>query len=131
MVDALRAAHRRVRRGGLVIDARPDAAARPRLIAGGRVRARVVQSVDADTRDGHADEAIERVIREGLFRRTGERGRLWHGATFADLAQLDDYLDETARYARYEGGTRRALVRFRDGPIRMRRAIKFEMFERL
>jgi hypothetical protein len=131
MVDALRAAHRRVRRGGLVIDARPDAAARPRLIAGGRVRGRVLQSDDADMRDGRSDDAVERVVRAGLFRRTGERGRLWHSATFVDLAELDDYLDDSARYASYEGATRRALVPFRDGPIRMRRAIKFEVLERL
>lgn len=131
MVHALRAAHRRVRRGGLVIDARPDASRRPRVIAGGRVRGRLIQSADADFRDGRADVAVERVIASGLFRRTGERGAVWHGATFVDLAELDDYLSDSSRYARYERGTRQALLPLRSGPIRMRRAIKFEVLERL
>ena len=131
MVDALRAAHRRVRRGGLVIDARPDASRPPRLIARGRVRGHLLQSEDADQRDAGSDAAIARVVDLGLFRRTGERGVLWHGATFHDLAEIDEYLDDTARYARYARGTRRALVPFRSGPIRMRRAIKFEVLERL
>ena len=114
-----------------MIDARPDASRRARVIARGRVRGRLIQSADADRRDRHADAAVEQVIAKGLFRRTGERGFLWHGATFADLAQLDDYLTETSRYSRYEGRTRSALLPFRSGPIRMRRAIKFEVLERL
>ena len=95
------------------------------------MRGRLIQSADADGRDGHADAAVESAIASGLFRRTGQRGSLWHGATFRDLAEIDDYLSETARYARYEGRTRTALLPFRSGPIRMRRAIKFEVLERL
>ena len=131
MVDALRAAHRRVKRGGLVIDARPDASRPPRLMAGGRVRATLTQSDDANGRDSRSDAAVERVLAAGLFRRTGERGVVWHGATFGDLAEVDDYLDDTARYAAFAPGGRRALLPFRAGPIRMRRAIKFEVLERL
>jgi hypothetical protein len=131
MVDALRAAQRRVRRGGIVIDARPDASRPPRLIAGRRVRGRIRQTADADDRDKRADEAIERVIARGLFGRTGHHGVVWHDASFIDLAELDDYLSDSARYARYERGTRRALVPFKRGPLVMRRAIKFELLERL
>jgi hypothetical protein len=131
MVDALRAAHRRIRRGGLVIDARPDASRLPRMVAGGRVRGGLLQSDDANERDAASDAAVERVVARGLFKRTGERGVIWHNATFFDLAELDDYLDDTARYSRYAPGTRSALLPFRRGPIRMRRAIKYEILERV
>ncbi len=131
MVDALRAAHRRVRRGGLVVDARPDPTRRPRVIARGRVRGRILQSEDADERDGRADAAVERVVARGLFRRTGERGAVWHTFRFADLAALDDYVGDSARYERYEGGTRDALLPFRRGPLTVRRAIRFEVLERV
>lgn len=131
MVDALHAAHGRVRRGGLVIDARPDASRPPRVIAHGRVRGRIRQTADADERDRKADQATERVIARGLFRRTGERGVIWHTTRFADLEELDEYLDDSARYAEYERGTRRALVPFRDGPITMRRAVKFDVLARV
>ena len=131
MVNALRAAHRRVKRGGLVIDARPDASRPPRVIAGGKVRGRIMQSADADHRDVSADAAVERVLARGLFRRTGERGVVWHAVSFGDLKEFDDYLADTSRYSRYEPGTRRALLPFKEGPIRMKRAIKFEMLERL
>lgn len=129
MVDALRSAHRAVRRGGLVIDARPDASRPPRILAAGRVRARLEQSADADERDARADAAVERVVREGLFRRLAY-GRVWHTSRFVDLPELDGYLSDSARYARYERGARRALVAFRRGPLDMRRAMKFEVLER-
>ncbi len=130
MVDALRAAHGRVKRGGLVIDARPDSSRPPRVIAHGRVRGRIRQGADADERDRRADEAVARVVARGLFRRTGERGAVWHTTRFADLAELDEYLSDSARYAEYERGTRRALLPFRRGPLTMRRAIRFEVLER-
>src|SRR5215470_10419814 len=122
MVHALQAAHRRVRRGGIVIDARPDSSRRPRMIARRRVRGHLVQSDDADMRDAKADASIDRVVASGLFRRTGERGILWHEVTFVDLAELDEYLSDSGRYSRYTPGTRRALMPFRRGPLRMKRA---------
>ncbi len=130
MVDALQAAHRRVRRGGVVIDARPDAARRPRIVARGRVRAYLVQCPDADMRDGKADAAVDRAIALGLYRRTGG-GAVWHASRFADLEELDAYVEDTARYCAYEGGTRRRLIPFRRGPLTMRRAVKFEVLERI
>jgi hypothetical protein len=130
MVDALRSAHRAVRRGGIVIDARPDASRLPRIIAAGRVRTTLVQTEDADDRDGRADDAVETVIRRGLFRPL-EDGYVWHVTAMGDLAALDDYVDENARYARYERGGRARLAPFREGPLDMRRAIKFQVLERL
>lgn len=130
MVDALRAAHRRVKRGGLVIDVRPDARRLPRMIAGGRIRGHIVQTADAEERDRRSDLAVERVVARGLFRRTGDAGVVWHTSRFADLEELDGYLSDSARYEDYEGATRRALLPFRRGPITMRRAIRFEILER-
>jgi len=130
MVDALRAAHQRVRPGGLVIDARPDASRHPRIVARGRVRAYLRQCEDAEERDRRADAAVVRVVERGLFQR-GETGRVWHGSRFADLAELDDYVNDSARYCDYERGTRRALIPFKRGPLTMRRAIKFEVLARI
>lgn len=131
MVDALRAAHRRIRRGGLLIDARPDHTRPPRVIARGRIRGHLVQCPDADARDRRADAAVERAVAEGLLRRRGERGVVWHSSGFAGLAELDAYLDESARYCGYASGTRRALLPFRAERIAMRRAIAFEVLDRL
>lgn len=130
MVDALRAAHRVTKRGGVVIDMRPDAARPPRVIAGGRVRGGLRQSGDGDERDRRADLAVARAVALGLFRR-GERGVVWHSSSFADLDELDAYLDDSSRYAEYVPATRRALLPFRRGPISFRRGIKFEVLERL
>ena len=130
MVDALHAAHRRVRRGGLVIDARPDAARHPRIVARGRVRAYLRQSADADTRDERADAAVERVVARGLFRHVDD-GMVWHTSLIGDLAELDAYVKDNARYAGYERDARRALIPYRMGPLTMRRAIRFEVLERL
>lgn len=130
MVDALRSAHRAVRPRGLVIDARPDASRPPRVVADGRTRGRIAQSADADERDAASDSAVDRVVRDGLFRRRGS-GHLWHLSRFADLAELDAYLSDSARYSGYERGTRRALTPFRRGPLDLRRAIKFEVLQRV
>jgi hypothetical protein len=129
MVDALHAAHRRLRPGGVVIDARPDASRHPRLVAGGRVRGTLRQTEDADMRDARADDAVARVIARGIFRRI-DSGRVWHESTMGDLAALDAYVNDNARYDDYERGTRRALTPFRRGPLVMRRAIKFDVLQR-
>lgn len=129
MVDALRAAHRAVKRGGLVIDARPDAARCPRILARGRVRAVLDQCPDADERDALSDRAVERTAAEGLYRRD-ESGVVWHSSRFRDLRELDAYINDSSRYCGYERGARRALLPFRRGPLTMRRAIKFELLER-
>ena len=129
MVDALRAAHRRVRRGGILVDSRPDASRHARIVARGRVRAYLRQSADADQRDARSDAAIARVVADGLYRHITS-GRVWHDVRMGDLAALDRYTEENARYAGYERGTRRALIPFRRGPLTMRRAIKFEVLER-
>lgn len=128
MVDALRSAHRAVRRGGLVIDARPDASRPPRVVAAGRVRAWLRQCPDADLRDGRADTSVDRLVSAGLYRVVAS-GHVWHSTRFSDLADLDAYVRESARYCGYEKGTRPTLERFRRAPMDVRRSICFEMLE--
>jgi hypothetical protein len=131
MVDALRAAHRVTKRGGIVVDARPDASRPPRILARGRVRGHLRQTADADMRDRRADEAVERVVRRGLFAR-GRRGYVWYASRFEDLDEFDAYANDSSRYGgMYARGTRRALLPFRRGPLVMRRATKFELLRRL
>jgi len=130
MVDALRRAHRAVRRGGFVIDARPDASRVPRVVVGGRVIARLVQSEDADRRDAEADAAVATVIERGLFRSV-ERGRVWHRNTVGDMRALDAYVRDSSRYGGYERGARARLARHPRATFVLRRAIKYEVLERL
>lgn len=130
MVDALRSAHRAVKRGGLVIDARPDATRRPRVMAGGRVRARLIQCPDADLRDQRSDQALDHVLKAGIFRLL-RAGHLWHSTRFPDLVELDAYVNDSARYCAYEKGTRAKLLPFRDGPFDVRRSIGFRVLERI
>lgn len=130
MVDALRSAHRVVRRGGLVIDARPDASRPPRIVAAGRVRARLRQCPDADLRDGRADRSVAGVVKGGLFRPV-RTGHLWHSTRFPGLTELDAYVSDSARYCEYEKGTRAHLLPFRAGPFDVRRSIRFTLLERL
>ncbi len=131
MVDALRAAHRRIARGGLLIDARPDHTRPPRVIARGRVRGHLVQCPDADARDRRADAAVARVVADGLFRYRGERGVVWHSSALGGLAGLDAYLDDSTRYCGLSPGTCAALRPMRRGPIAMRRAIAFQVLDRI
>jgi hypothetical protein len=130
MVDALRSAHGALRPRSLLIDARPDPSRHPRVVAAGRVRARLVQCPDADLRDSRSDAAVTRAVTSGLFRRV-RTGHLWHSTRFPDLRELDAYVGDSARYCDYEKGTRAKLLPFRAGPFDVRRSIRFEVLERL
>lgn len=89
-----------------------------------------MQTEDADRRDAEADAAVVAVVRRGLFKRI-ENGHIWHTSRIGDLAALDGYVEDSPRFARYERGGRARLLPFRDGPCVMRRAIKFQVLERL
>lgn len=130
MVDALHEAHRVLRPGGLLFDARPDARRVPRIVARGRVRAHLRQSEDADHRDAMADRAVAAVKAEGLFRHV-EDGVVWHENVMGTLHELDAYARDSARYDGYVRGERPKLLPYRRGPLVMRRAVRFEVLERL
>jgi hypothetical protein len=130
MVDALERAHKALKPGGLLFDARPDAHRVPRVIARGRVRAHLRQSEDADMRDAAADDAIERVTTAGLFRSV-RRGWVWHQNQVGDLRALDEYAKTSSRYDGYLPGERPKLLPFKNGPLSLRRSIHFEVLQRL
>ena len=130
MVDALHAARAALRPGGTLIDLRPDASRVPRLVVGGRVRGRLAGSSESERDDIAADEAVQSLVDAGLLR-TVARGHLWHATTFASLAEVDDYVRDGRRFDRYERGARAALIPFRRGPIVARRALKFEVLQRV
>lgn len=134
MVDALREVHRVLASGGLLIDARPDS----RVLAHAeRQRARgfqlfgVVKTSSAElVNDRASDRAIDRVVREGLFKRR-RRGRFWHRVPFASLAALRQYLWEHLRFVRrakwvVDAATRR---RYSTEQFVIRRAVRYELLE--
>lgn len=135
MVDALHEAHRVLREGGLLVDARPDS----RRIASidhvsGRARRRVAtvatqRSTMADDRT--SDRAVARVKREGLFRSRREGGFL-HRLRFAGLAELRAYLDDHLRLvhrARWSAD-RRTRERWRDDAFEIERRVRYELLEK-
>jgi hypothetical protein len=136
MVDALHEVHRVLAPRGLLIDARPDSrvlAYAQRRKARGFQRFGVVKTNRTERANDHAsDEAVDRVVREGLFKRR-RRGHFWHLAPFVNLAALRLYLSEHLRFVHrakwvVEAATRR---RHATEPFVIRRAVRYELLDRL
>ena len=134
MVDALREIHRVLAPRGILVDARPDSrvvAYAERRTSHGYRRIGVVNTSAAErVNDRESDRAVERAVREGLFKR-GRRGRFWHRVPFAGLAELRQYLWEHLRFVRrarwlVDASTLRT---FAHEPLAIRRAVRFELLE--
>ncbi len=136
MVDALGEIHRVLAPGGTLVDARPDSRVpayaerrRPR----GFQRFGVVKTSRQElANDRAADNAVARVVREGLFlRRLG--GRFWHLVPFNSLAELRGYLSEHLRFVhRAEWVVDRATrQRHSNDPFVIRRGVRYELLEAL
>lgn len=129
MVDALRAAHRVLRPGGMLVDARPDGERPPRAIAEGRVRGTLLTFDEVHGDDLAADQAVATVIGQGLFQRV-RAGRVWYAATFHDLRDLEEYVASSSRYSALSPGTRAALLPYRLEPIATRRALRWQVLRK-
>jgi hypothetical protein len=137
MVDALKEAHRILRPRGVLIDARPDSrvfAHAERRSATGTYRG---SGVIATAREEHlndrtSDRAVETAVRNGWFR-TLRAGRFWHRVFFEDRPAMQRYLDEHPRLVHRVRWTVDAAERKRweDDPWAIRRAVRYELLERI
>ncbi|MGH2450090.1 MAG: hypothetical protein ACRDGE_02230 [Candidatus Limnocylindria bacterium] len=127
MVHALHAARRALRRGGLLIDLRPDARRAPRIAVAGRVAGELMTG--STGMDEAADAAVAALVAEGALRPL-ERGHLWYRHTFRDRGELDEYIASTRRVEGYGRAVAARLAAAR-GPVVMRRALAFAIYERV
>ncbi|HEV8229782.1 MAG TPA: hypothetical protein VGQ86_07480 [Candidatus Limnocylindria bacterium] len=82
--------------------------------------------------DKASDRAVATAVRRGSFRSL-RRGRFWHRVLFEDLAAMQQYLDEHLRFVHrvrwmVDTPSRR---RWRNDPWAIRRAVRYELLERI
>ena len=137
MVDALNEARRILRPRGVLVDARPDSrvfAHADRKNATGVFRgAGVIATARAElTNDRTSDRAVATAERNGWFRSL-RAGRFWHRVLFEDRPAMQGYLDDHPRFVhRVRWAVEPATRRRWDGdPWAIRRAVRYELFERI
>jgi hypothetical protein len=136
MVDALHEVHRVLAPRGLLVDARPDsrvlAYAERRKARGFQRFGRVKTNRTELANDRASDEAVDRVVNDGLFKRR-RRGRFWHFVPFVNFAALRRYLAEHLRFVHRAQWVVDAATRRRHAtePFVIRRAVRYELLERL
>ena len=128
MVDALHEVHRVLRRGGLLIDARPDSRVLAKVVVLGRVVGTLTTQPGTVVDDRASDRAVAYVKREGLFRSL-RHGRHWHPMRFADMRDLRVYLDGSLRLSHRVRWRIPAEARRRFGAeaVTIVRAVRFEV----
>lgn len=127
MVDALHETHRVVRKGGIVVDARPDSRVLARVERVGRSLGTIGTRRETAGDDVLSDRALATVKRERLF--TSLRaGRFWHHIRFADRAELEGYLHDHLRLAHQVRWTTRPDTA---EPLEIVRAVRYELLRRV
>lgn len=137
MVDALKEAHRILRPRGLLIDARPDSRVFAYAEHGTRSSSYRQAGVIATSReelgnDRTSDRAVATATRNGWFRSL-RSSRFWHRVLFEDRPAMQRYLDDHARFVHrvrwmIDPATRRP---WEADPWAIRRAVRYELFERI
>lgn len=136
MVDALKEAHRILRPRGILVDARPDsrvlAYAEHRTGRAYRPAGLIATAREELRNDRASDDAAAVAVRSGWFRSL-RRGRFWHRVLFEDRPLLQRYLDEHTRFVHrvrwaLDPASRR---RWEHDPWAVRRAVRYEVFERI
>ena len=136
MVDALVEVHRVLAPGGILVDARPDSrvpAYVERRKPRGFQRFGVVKTSRLElANDRASDQAITRVVLEGLFKRR-RSGRFWHRIPFGDLAELRRYLWEHLRFVHRAEWVVDVAMRKRhsNDQFVIRRAVRYELLAAL
>src|SRR5205814_4906614 len=91
MVDALHEARSALRRGGTLIDLRPDSSHPPRVVRDGRDLGGFYERREA-IGDNHAsDRALARVVRDGLLTPV-RTGSFWYDTRYPDLESLEAWV---------------------------------------
>jgi hypothetical protein len=137
MVDALKEAHRILRPRGVLVDARPDsrvvAYAEHELTKRKHQQAGVIATAREElTNDRTSDDAVATAVRNGWFR-SRRAGRFWHRVLFEDRRAMQRYLDDHARFVhRVRWMVDQARRRpWEKDPWAIRRAVRYELFERI
>lgn len=132
MVDALHEATRVVRKGGLVVDARPDSRVHAQVEHAGRIVGSMRTQVEIGKDDDASDRALVAVLKEGALV-SRRQGRFWQRVPFEDLRTLRAYAREHARFERRIQWLPAARGRSRAWdrePVVAIRPVRYELLER-
>ena len=137
MVDALKEAHRILRPRGILVDARPDSrvfAYAEHQVGNDKYRSAglIATGHEELVNDRTSDRAVVKALGSGWFR-SRRVGRFWHRVLFRDRPSMQQYLADHARFVHrvrwmVDAPKRR---KWEQDPWAIRRAVRYELFERI
>jgi len=129
MVDALHEARNALRRGGTLIDLRPDSSQPPRVVRDSLDVGGFYERREAIGDNRASDRALARVVRDGLLTPV-RTGSFWYDTPYRDLESLEAWAVTSRRIGGYTRGTRSVLRKDRGRPLIVRRALAFGIYRR-